>query len=159
MYSHSTYIVSPSTGFLTVCLVSYICSATDCLSTVRLELLWLICVLINIHQPRKLYVSLLQHDNYYSARVLFSPACMYLQLWRTFYTVVMMVLAFASLFAQAHSQFLSSHWYMRRLVLYSAFFFAGIVPVIHWVLHNGGFSDPQVQVSVCVLVELYILYL
>lgn len=69
------------------------------------------------------------------------------QLWRSFYTVVMMVLAFASLFAQAHSQFLSDHWYMRRLVLYSAFVFAGVVPVLHWVLHNGGFSDPLVQVS------------
>ena len=69
------------------------------------------------------------------------------QLWRSFYTVVMMVLAFASLFAQAHSQFLSDHWYMRRLVLYSAFVFAGVVPVMHWVLHNGGFSDPLVQVG------------
>ena len=63
----------------------------------------------------------------------------------------MMVLAFASLFAQAHSQFLSDHWYMRRLVLYSAFVFAGVVPVMHWVIHNGGFSDPLVEVS-CVLV-------
>ena len=69
------------------------------------------------------------------------------QLWRSFYMVVMMVLAFASLFAQAHSQFLSDHWYMRRLVLYSAFVFAGVVPVMHWVIHNGGFSDPLVQVG------------
>ena len=69
------------------------------------------------------------------------------QLWRSFYMIVMMVLAFASLFAQAHSQFLSDHWYMRRLVLYSAFVFAGVVPVMHWVIHNGGFSDPLVQVS------------
>ena len=70
-----------------------------------------------------------------------------LQLWRSFYTIVMMVLALASLFAQTHSQFLSSHWYVRRLVLYSAFLFAGIVPVLHWVVHNGGFSDPLVKVS------------
>ena len=73
-----------------------------------------------------------------------------LQLWRSFYTIVMMVLAFASLFAQTHSQFLSSHWYVRRLVLYSAFLFAGIVPVVHWIVHNGGLSDPLVQVSVMI---------
>ena len=70
------------------------------------------------------------------------------QKWRSIYSIVMMVLAFASLFAQAHSQFLSDHWYMRRLVLYSAFVFAGVVPVMHWVIHNGGFSDPLVQVRI-----------
>ena len=97
------------------------------------------------YHPSDLSLSLVIHDLLWTHIMLFLYVV--LQLWRSFYTIVMMVLAFASLFAQTHSQFLSNHWYMRRLVLYSAFFFAGIVPVVHWVVNNGGFSDPLVKVS------------
>ena len=58
----------------------------------------------------------------------------------------MFVLVFTCLVAQAHTDFLSNQWYFRRLMLYSAFIFAGVVPVMHWVLQNGGFADPFVQV-------------
>ena len=57
------------------------------------------------------------------------------------------MLVFVSLFAQAHRDFLSSHWYFRRVVLYSAFIFASVVPVMHWILLSGGFADPFVRVS------------
>ena len=70
-----------------------------------------------------------------------------LQFWQTAYTLAMSVLSLASLFAQVHPKFLSNHWYMRRLFLYAALMFAGIVPVLHWVVDNGGFSDPLVQVT------------
>ena len=69
-----------------------------------------------------------------------------LQFWQTAYMLAMSVLSLASLFAQVHPKFLSNHWYMRRLFLYAALVFAGIVPVLHWVVDNGGFSDPLVQV-------------
>ncbi len=59
----------------------------------------------------------------------------------------MFVLLGACLLAQAHSEFLSNDWYRRRLMLYSAFVFAGVVPVMHWVLQNGGFGEPFVQVG------------
>ena len=60
--------------------------------------------------------------------------------------LAMSVLSLASLFAQVHPKFLSNHWYMRRLFLYAVLLFAGIVPVLHWVVDNGGFSDPLVKV-------------
>ena len=70
-----------------------------------------------------------------------------LQFWQTAYMLAMSVLSLASLFAQVHPKFLSNHWYMRRLFLYAALVFAGIVPVLHWVVDNGGFPDPLVQVA------------
>ena len=75
-----------------------------------------------------------------------------LQFWQTAYMLAMSVLSLASLFAQVHPKFLSNHWYMRRLFLYAALMFAGIVPVLHWVVGNGGFSDPLVQVTKYLLV-------
>ena len=59
------------------------------------------------------------------------------------------MLVFVSLFAQAHRDFLSNHWYFRRVVLYSAFIFASVVPVMHWIVLSGGFQDPFVRVSWC----------
>ena len=41
-------------------------------------------------------------------------------------------------------------------MLYSAFVFAGVVPVLHWVIHNGGFSDPLVLVSTVVILTFII---
>ena len=79
--------------------------------------------------------------------VLVTHTCTFLQFWQTAYMLAMSVLSLASLFAQVHPKFLSNHWYMRRLFLYAALVFAGIVPVLHWVLDNGGFSDPLVQVK------------
>jgi len=66
--------------------------------------------------------------------------------------IAMSVLSLGSLFAQVHPNFLSNHWYMRRLFLYSALVFAGIVPVMHWFVDKGGLSDPLVQVGMS---ELY----
>lgn len=68
------------------------------------------------------------------------------QSWQSAYMFAMAMLVFVSLFAQAHTDFLSSHWYFRRIVLYSAFIFASVVPVAHWILLSGGFQDPFVQV-------------
>ena len=70
-----------------------------------------------------------------------------LQFWQTAYMIAMSVLSLGSLFAQVHPNFLSNHWYMRRLFLYSALVFAGIVPVMHWFVDKGGLSDPLVQVG------------
>ena len=47
---------------------------------------------------------------------------------------------------QAHSKFLSNHCYMRRMLLYAAVLFGGVVPVSHWFVINGGFNHPLVQV-------------
>ena len=61
--------------------------------------------------------------------------------------ILMFLLAFASMFAQLHPQFLSAHWYFRRIFLYAANVFAGVVPVMHWVVTNGGLLAPIVQVN------------
>ncbi len=72
---------------------------------------------------------------------------MHVQFWESAYMFAMFVLVGVCLLAQAHSEYLSNDWYRRRLTLYAAFIFAGVVPVMHWVLQTGGFGEPFVQVS------------
>ena len=60
-----------------------------------------------------------------------------MQFWQADYMLAMSVLFLASLFAQVHPN--------HRLFLYAAQMFAGIVPVLHWVVDNGGFSDLSVK--------------
>ena len=67
----------------------------------------------------------------------------------------MFLLAFASMFAQLHPQFLSAHWYLRRIFLYSGIVFAGIVPVLHWIVTNGGPLAPIVQVNISEVNNVY----
>ena len=71
----------------------------------------------------------------------------HVQFWESAYMFAMFVLVGVCLLAQAHSEYLSNDWYRRRLMLYAAFIFAGVVPVMHWVLQTGGFGEPFVQVS------------
>lgn len=66
---------------------------------------------------------------------------------------LMGVLVFISFFAQTHPDFLSNHWYFRRIALYSAIIFASFVPVAHWVVLSGGFQDTFVRVSEWLLVS------
>jgi predicted membrane channel-forming protein YqfA (hemolysin III family) len=79
------------------------------------------------------------------------------EFWQVFYMTTMCLLALCSLFAQVHSKFLSSHWYMRRIMLYSAVVFGGAVPVAHWFIIHGGFSHPLVQMMMPKIVVMYVI--
>lgn len=79
------------------------------------------------------------------------------QMWQWIYMTVMLILGLCSVFAQLHHDFLSSHWYMRRLFLYSAFIFAGMVPVEHWVIHSGGIGSDVVQALMPKILVMYVL--
>ena len=68
------------------------------------------------------------------------------QHWQVVYMVLLGMLALVSMFTQLHPQFLSAKWHLRRLFLYSALVFAGSVPVMHWVVTNGGLRTPVVAV-------------
>lgn len=83
------------------------------------------------------------------AHAVIYSTCTYthVQFWESAYMFAMFVLVGVCLLAQAHSEYLSNDWYRRRLMLYAAFIFAGVVPVMHWVLQTGGFGEPFVQVS------------
>ena len=75
--------------------------------------------------------------------------------WQIIYMILMFMLAFASMFAQLHPQFLSAHWYLRRIFIYAAIVFAGVVPVMHWVVTNGGPTAPIVKVIICELTDMW----
>jgi predicted membrane channel-forming protein YqfA (hemolysin III family) len=77
--------------------------------------------------------------------------------WQFTYFVALMALACCSLFAQLHPQFLSSQWFLRRFFLYTALIFAGMIPVLHWVATNGGFTSPLVQIFVPRIAVMYLL--
>lgn len=114
----------------------------------------IILLLLLLYQCLAIGLSCIVHwfIKFFSSIFLSDHTHFSLQFWQTAYMLAMSVLSLASLFAQVHPKFLSNHWYMRRLFLYAALMFAGIVPVLHWVVGNGGFSDPLVQVTKYLLV-------
>ena len=75
--------------------------------------------------------------------------------WQVFYMMLLAMLALVSMFTQLHPEFLSAKWHLRRLFLYSALVFAGVVPVVHWIVNNGGFQAPVV---VMFLPRIFIIY-
>lgn len=77
-----------------------------------------------------------------------SNFCVYtFQHWQVMYMILLCGLALVSMVTQLHPQFLSAKWHLRRLFLYSSLIFAGVVPVMHWVIENGGIRAPIVLVS------------
>lgn len=60
--------------------------------------------------------------------------------------VMMFVMMAVSILAQAHPQYLANEWQCRRVALYSVLVFAGVIPILHWVLQNGGLGGQFVQV-------------
>ena len=48
---------------------------------------------------------------------------------------------------------------IRRLFLYSILIFAGMIPVTHWAVTNGGLTSPLVMVSISLLVQCYLVLL
>lgn len=77
--------------------------------------------------------------------------------WKVTYSCVMISLALASIFAQVHPHFLSNHWHLRRVVLYAALMFAGVIPVMHWMVASGGPSQPIVQTFMPKILIMYAL--
>ncbi|XP_003382442.1 PREDICTED: progestin and adipoQ receptor family member 3-like [Amphimedon queenslandica] len=77
--------------------------------------------------------------------------------WQLAYLVALLILAVGSMAVQLHPQFLSSQWHYRRLFLYSILIFAGMIPVTHWALTNGGFNSPLVLVFVPKIAVMYLL--
>ena len=93
--------------------------------------------------------------------------------------MALLVLAVGSMAVQLHPQFLSSQWHfryimkatqfvlqiaslslsIRRLFLYSILIFAGMIPVTHWAVTNGGLTSPLVMVSISLPMQCYLVLL
>ena len=57
------------------------------------------------------------------------------------YMICLLLAALSAAGFQLHPDFLTSRWYWRRFMLYSAIAMMGVVPMTHWVFINGPTSD------------------
>ncbi|KPP57960.1 progestin and adipoQ receptor family member 3-like, partial [Scleropages formosus] len=65
--------------------------------------------------------------------------------WRQVYLVTVLAMILAVFFAQIHPQFLTQQWHRLRSAIFCSLAAYGLVPTIHWVWLNGGFSTAMVQ--------------
>uniref|UniRef100_A0A8C7VR50 Progestin and adipoQ receptor family member IIIb n=1 Tax=Oncorhynchus mykiss TaxID=8022 RepID=A0A8C7VR50_ONCMY len=67
--------------------------------------------------------------------------------WRQVYLVIVLALILAIFSAQIHPHYLSKEWQHLRTVIFCSVAGYGVIPAVHWVWLNGGFSSAVVQVK------------
>ncbi|KAK7506545.1 hypothetical protein BaRGS_00002020 [Batillaria attramentaria] len=80
-----------------------------------------------------------------------------LSIWRDVYFMVITVLTVCTLWFQLHPQFFTSRWYYTRMAVYVGLVAYGIMPTIHWVYLNGGFSSKLVQIFFPKITAMYMI--
>ncbi|XP_033862227.1 progestin and adipoQ receptor family member 3 isoform X2 [Acipenser ruthenus] len=68
--------------------------------------------------------------------------------WRQVYLITVLAMILAVFFAQIHPHYLTQQWHRLRSVIFCSVAGYGVIPTIHWVWLNGGFSALIVQVVV-----------
>ena len=69
------------------------------------------------------------------------------QIWRDIYLFTMAILSVFTMIFQLHPKFFTRTWFHVRLCVYVGLTAYGIIPAVHWIYLNGGFSSHIVQVK------------
>ncbi|KAK7113193.1 progestin and adipoQ receptor family member 3-like isoform X1 [Littorina saxatilis] len=80
-----------------------------------------------------------------------------LSIWRDIYMMIITVLTVSTLWFQLHPHFFTSRWFHTRMAVYVGLAAYGIMPSVHWVYLNGGFSAPVVQMFIPKVTAMYML--
>lgn len=80
-----------------------------------------------------------------------------MQVWRDVYLIVISLLFGAVFLCQMTPQYVSGHWFYRRMLLYLGLVAYGVVPTAHWVYLNGGVTSHIVQIFLPKVTIMYAL--
>ncbi|XP_029548085.1 progestin and adipoQ receptor family member 3 isoform X1 [Salmo trutta] len=77
--------------------------------------------------------------------------------WRQVYLVIVLALILAIFSAQIHPHYLSKEWQHLRTTIFCSVAGYGVIPAIHWVWLNGGFSSAVVQLFLPRVIVMYLI--
>ncbi|XP_013994172.2 progestin and adipoQ receptor family member 3 isoform X1 [Salmo salar] len=77
--------------------------------------------------------------------------------WRQVYLVIVLALILAIFSAQIHPHYLSKEWQHLRTTIFCFVAGYGVIPAIHWVWLNGGFSSAVVQLFLPRVIVMYLI--
>ncbi|XP_071030163.1 progestin and adipoQ receptor family member 3-like [Oncorhynchus clarkii lewisi] len=77
--------------------------------------------------------------------------------WRQVYLVIVLALILAIFSAQIHPHYLSKEWQHLRTVIFCSVAGYGVIPAVHWVWLNGGFSSAVVQLFLPRVIVMYLI--
>ncbi|XP_035638929.2 progestin and adipoQ receptor family member 3-like isoform X1 [Oncorhynchus keta] len=77
--------------------------------------------------------------------------------WRQVYVVIVLALILAIFSAQIHPHYLSKEWQHLRTVIFCSVAGYGVIPAVHWVWLNGGFSSAVVQLFLPRVIVMYLI--
>ncbi|XP_012992400.1 progestin and adipoQ receptor family member 3a isoform X2 [Esox lucius] len=75
--------------------------------------------------------------------------------WRQVYLVTVLAMILAVFFAQIHPHYLSKQWQHLRSVMFCSVAGYSVIPTLHWVWLNGGFSSELVQAFIPRVLGMY----
>ncbi|XP_031682113.1 progestin and adipoQ receptor family member 3 isoform X2 [Oncorhynchus kisutch] len=79
------------------------------------------------------------------------------QFWRQVYLVIVLALILAIFLAQIHPHYHSKEWQHLRTVIFCSVAGYGVIPAVHWVWLNGGFSSAVVQLFLPRVIVMYLI--
>ncbi|KAM9541292.1 progestin and adipoQ receptor family member 3-like isoform 1-T2 [Salvelinus alpinus] len=77
--------------------------------------------------------------------------------WRQVYLVIVLALILAIFSAQIHPHYLSKEWQHLRTAIFCSVAGYGVIPAVHWVWLNGGFSSAVVQLFLPRVIVMYLI--
>ncbi|XP_055718304.1 progestin and adipoQ receptor family member 3b isoform X1 [Salvelinus fontinalis] len=77
--------------------------------------------------------------------------------WRQVYLVIVLALILAIFSAQIHPHYLSTEWQHLRTAIFCSVAGYGVIPAVHWVWLNGGFSSAVVQLFLPRVIVMYLI--
>ncbi|XP_031682111.1 progestin and adipoQ receptor family member 3 isoform X1 [Oncorhynchus kisutch] len=77
--------------------------------------------------------------------------------WRQVYLVIVLALILAIFLAQIHPHYHSKEWQHLRTVIFCSVAGYGVIPAVHWVWLNGGFSSAVVQLFLPRVIVMYLI--
>ncbi|CAB1352110.1 unnamed protein product [Coregonus sp. 'balchen'] len=77
--------------------------------------------------------------------------------WRQVYLVTVLALILAIFSAQIHPHYLSKEWHHLRTAIFCSVAGYGVIPAVHWVWLNGGFSSAVVQLFLPRVIVMYLI--
>ncbi|XP_055743802.1 progestin and adipoQ receptor family member 3-like isoform X3 [Salvelinus fontinalis] len=89
--------------------------------------------------------------------VIYSIGLFCFQYWRQVYLVTVLAMILAVFFAQIHPHYLSKQWQRLRSILFCSVAGYGLIPTVHWVWLNGGFSSELVQSFIPRVLGMYVI--
>ncbi|XP_041109295.1 progestin and adipoQ receptor family member 3-like isoform X2 [Polyodon spathula] len=77
--------------------------------------------------------------------------------WQQVYLITVLAMILAVFFAQIHPHYLTQQWHRLHSVIFCSVAGYGVIPTIHWVWLNGGFSALIVQEFVPRVLVMYLI--